>query len=121
MASETVQESVPILFLWYQNRRKTDLCTELLRSRKVLNAITEIVFNLLNNPSISLSKQIKRSFLPYTEELLFLAKKGHHIEKYQLLALNPRGHKLLVKILSFTLPYLLGIPVDCGTVQIQQN
>ena len=105
MASETVEQSVPVLFLWFQNRRKQVLCAELLRSRKVLNAITEIVFNLLN--TIPLTSQNKKALLVYANELLLLRNKGQHQKKYQLLAQDPKGKKLLSIILSLSFPYLL--------------
>ena len=105
MASKTVEQSLPVLFLWFQNRRKQALCAELLRSKKVLNAITEIVFNLLN--TIPLTSQNKKDLLVYADELVLLRKKGQHQKKYQLLALNPKGKNLLSKILLLTFPYLL--------------
>ena len=115
MASNTVVQSVPILFLYYQNRRKRALCAELLRSRKVLNAITEIAYNLLKNFPIS-SKDKKTFLTTYADELELLTKKRQYIKKYQLLTSDPKGHKLLVRILSLTLPYLL-----TGSLTITSN
>ena len=106
MASNTVVQSVPILLLYYQNRRKRALCAELLISRKVLNAITEIVYNLLKTLPLS-SRDRKTLLSTYADELLLLTKKKEYIKKYRLLALDPKGHKLLVKVLSLSLPYLL--------------
>lgn len=104
MASPTVRDSYPYLVVLGETIKDLELRKQLLRYKKVLDSLSELTLNLLEQ-NILLTEAEKKKLKKFRKELLQLSKKYNHQRKYQILT-GQQGSGLLTTILSIGLPVL---------------
>lgn len=104
--SNIVVTSLPYLIVLYENCENKTLKNNILKQSEVLNCLTEIIFNLLDN-SIVLNKTEKDSLVKFTDDLIILGKKGGSSSRKLKLLRGSRGKELLITVLSITLPLII--------------
>lgn len=105
--SEVVKKSFPYLIVLNENCKNKEIRNNILKSKKVLCAITEIVYNILKG-NIDLTKKNKRLLRNYKKELLLIARKGRNIQKNKILS-DQRGAGILSTILSVGIPIIASL------------
>ena len=103
--SKTVALAFPYLIVLYENCENKTWKNKLLKKEGVLNSLTEIVYNLLDN-RILLTKDQKKALLPFETALIRLAKKSESPSRKLQVLRGAQGRDLLITLLEVTLPHI---------------
>lgn len=99
--SKSVIDVYPYLLILSVNRKNKTLQNILLRQKKVIHSISEIVLNLLSH-NIPIDNHNKTKLKRYKSQLLILSRRGNFEVKIKILS----SRQLLSILLTVSLPFL---------------
>ena len=105
--SETVRKAFPYIVVLHESNRDQKLRKNLLHSKKVLNCLSELIYNILAQ-NVVLTEGDKKKLKKYKSELIKLARKGGNNQKYTILT-GQKGRGIVSTVLSIGLPILASL------------